>query len=173
MSLEMAHKVMVPPKKNYIPQFLKQRDINSYLIRTHIVGTRTYSVPIQMYQRSQLHTRIWTGMFNFVNGPCTQTFTYVLVFRRWLITKNSKGGYRICAYIRSKIGTIIQVKRAKIYRLNNPCIQFHYSGELKVIWMITFLQDLFSGQECALRWRLFFIFWETSGFWSFEPRELP
>jgi hypothetical protein len=32
MSLEMAHKVIVPPKKNYIPQFLKQRDINSYYI---------------------------------------------------------------------------------------------------------------------------------------------
>jgi hypothetical protein len=31
MSLEMAHKVILPPKKNYIPQFLKQRDINSYL----------------------------------------------------------------------------------------------------------------------------------------------
>jgi hypothetical protein len=30
MSREMAHKVIVPPKKNYIPQFLKQRDINSY-----------------------------------------------------------------------------------------------------------------------------------------------
>ncbi len=29
MSLEMAHKVIVPPKINYIPQFLKQRDINS------------------------------------------------------------------------------------------------------------------------------------------------
>ncbi len=26
----MAHKVIVPPKKNNIPQFLKQRDINSY-----------------------------------------------------------------------------------------------------------------------------------------------
>jgi hypothetical protein len=32
MSLEMAHKVIVPPKKNYIPQFLKQRDINSYCL---------------------------------------------------------------------------------------------------------------------------------------------
>ena len=30
LTLEMAHKVIVPPKKNYIPQFLKQRDINSY-----------------------------------------------------------------------------------------------------------------------------------------------
>jgi hypothetical protein len=29
MSLEMAHKVILPPKKNYIPQFLKQRVINS------------------------------------------------------------------------------------------------------------------------------------------------
>jgi hypothetical protein len=26
----MAHKVILPPKKNYILQFLKQRDINSY-----------------------------------------------------------------------------------------------------------------------------------------------
>jgi hypothetical protein len=33
MSLEMAHKVILPPKKNYIPQFLKQRDINSYYYR--------------------------------------------------------------------------------------------------------------------------------------------
>jgi hypothetical protein len=30
MSLEMAQKVIVPQKKNYVPQFLKQRDINSY-----------------------------------------------------------------------------------------------------------------------------------------------
>ncbi len=28
----MAHKVIVPPKKNYIPQFLKQRDNNSYYL---------------------------------------------------------------------------------------------------------------------------------------------
>ncbi len=28
----MAHKVILPPKKNYIPQFLKQRDINSYCL---------------------------------------------------------------------------------------------------------------------------------------------
>jgi hypothetical protein len=36
MSLEMAHKVILPPKKNYIPQFLKQRDINSYYNRKKI-----------------------------------------------------------------------------------------------------------------------------------------
>jgi hypothetical protein len=35
MSLEMAHKVILPPKKNYIPQFLKQRDINSYFHKLH------------------------------------------------------------------------------------------------------------------------------------------
>jgi hypothetical protein len=33
MSLEMAQKVIVPQKKNYVPQFLKQRDINSYIFR--------------------------------------------------------------------------------------------------------------------------------------------
>jgi hypothetical protein len=32
MSREMAQKVIVPQKKNYVPQFLKQRDINSYFI---------------------------------------------------------------------------------------------------------------------------------------------
>ncbi len=30
MSLEIAYKVIVPQKKNYVPQFLKQRYINSY-----------------------------------------------------------------------------------------------------------------------------------------------
>ncbi len=30
MSREMAQEVIVPQKKNYVPQFLKQRDINSY-----------------------------------------------------------------------------------------------------------------------------------------------
>jgi hypothetical protein len=39
----MAHKVILPPKKNYIPQFLKQRDINSYsygiVILCHIYPT--------------------------------------------------------------------------------------------------------------------------------------
>jgi hypothetical protein len=37
MSLEMAQKVIVPQKKNYVPQFLKQRDINSY--RNIVPGT--------------------------------------------------------------------------------------------------------------------------------------
>jgi hypothetical protein len=37
MSLKMAHKVILPPKKNYIPQFLKQRDINSYSVKERYV----------------------------------------------------------------------------------------------------------------------------------------
>jgi hypothetical protein len=32
----MAHKVILPPKKNYIPQFLKQRDINSYNVHQKV-----------------------------------------------------------------------------------------------------------------------------------------
>jgi hypothetical protein len=32
MSLETAQKVIVPQKKNYVPHFLKQRDINSYYL---------------------------------------------------------------------------------------------------------------------------------------------
>jgi hypothetical protein len=36
MSLEMAQKVIVPQKKNYVPQFLKQRDINSYYVTGRI-----------------------------------------------------------------------------------------------------------------------------------------
>ena len=30
----MANKVIVPQKINYVPQFLKQRDINSYNLKT-------------------------------------------------------------------------------------------------------------------------------------------
>ncbi len=31
MSLEMAHKVIVPQKKNYVLKFLKQRDIGIFM----------------------------------------------------------------------------------------------------------------------------------------------
>ncbi len=46
MSLKMAHKRILPPKKNYIPQFLKQRDINSYYwlsLEIHEIGTEIFS----------------------------------------------------------------------------------------------------------------------------------
>jgi hypothetical protein len=44
MSLEMAHKVILPPKKNYIPQFLKQRDINSYYSLSLTSGQRDWEI---------------------------------------------------------------------------------------------------------------------------------
>jgi hypothetical protein len=53
MSLEMAHKVILPPKKNYIPQFLKQRDINSYLILACL------------FSCLKVHTK--TGLFEFAS----------------------------------------------------------------------------------------------------------
>ena len=41
MSLETAQKVIVPQKKNYVPQFLKQQDINSYYLpETNIISLR-------------------------------------------------------------------------------------------------------------------------------------
>ncbi len=33
----MAHKVIVPPKKNYIPKFLKQRDIGNFMYQSAVV----------------------------------------------------------------------------------------------------------------------------------------
>ncbi len=45
MSLEMAHKVIVPQKKNYVPQFLKQRDINSYKVEGSARKFKMRSVP--------------------------------------------------------------------------------------------------------------------------------
>ena len=37
MSLKMAHKVIVPPKKNYVPKFLKQRDIGNFMYPSAVV----------------------------------------------------------------------------------------------------------------------------------------
>jgi hypothetical protein len=34
---EMAHKVIVPPKKNYVPKFLKQRDIGNFMYQSAVV----------------------------------------------------------------------------------------------------------------------------------------
>ena len=41
LSLEMANKVIVPQKINYLPQFLKQRDINSYYVHTTVQKGKT------------------------------------------------------------------------------------------------------------------------------------
>ena len=37
MSREMAHKVIVPPKKNYIQKFLKQRDVGNFMYQSAVV----------------------------------------------------------------------------------------------------------------------------------------
>ena len=37
MSREMAHKVILPPKKNYIKKFLKQRDIGIFMYQSAVV----------------------------------------------------------------------------------------------------------------------------------------
>ena len=37
MSREMAHKVIVPPKKNYVPKFVKQRDIGNFMYQSAVV----------------------------------------------------------------------------------------------------------------------------------------
>jgi hypothetical protein len=46
MSLETAQKVIVPQKKNYVPQFLKQRDINSY-----------FYLPVDFYTQADTRRR--------------------------------------------------------------------------------------------------------------------
>jgi hypothetical protein len=55
MSLEMAHKVILPPKKNYIPQFLKQRDINSYFPPS--LPSRLASLLVKNSDKSKASTR--------------------------------------------------------------------------------------------------------------------
>ena len=37
MSREMAHKVILPPKKNYIQKFLKQQDIGNFMYQSAVV----------------------------------------------------------------------------------------------------------------------------------------
>jgi hypothetical protein len=37
MSRERAHKVIVPPKKNYVPKFLKQWDIGNFMDQSAFV----------------------------------------------------------------------------------------------------------------------------------------
>jgi hypothetical protein len=52
----MAQKVIVPQKKNYVPQFLKQRDINSYSeLRKRTVD------PIQIDGRLSVTASVWLG----------------------------------------------------------------------------------------------------------------
>ncbi len=51
MSLEMAHKVIVPPKKNYIQKFLKQRDIGNFMYQSAVVRPKKNYIPQFLKQR--------------------------------------------------------------------------------------------------------------------------
>jgi hypothetical protein len=72
MSLEMAHKVIVPPKKNYIPQFLKQQDINSYIIKQMSFGS------VQNWTRASISWRAPTSPGNWRKLEQVSNFS-----RRW------------------------------------------------------------------------------------------
>jgi hypothetical protein len=61
MSLEMAHKGMVPQKKNYFPQLLKQQYINSY------IAAQTFFIYSTVFNRSQYNF----FLFFFANFLCT------------------------------------------------------------------------------------------------------
>ena len=79
MSLEMAHKVIVPPKKNYIPQFLKQRDINSYftslerlyLFQASPVSKLNFSIKTKKYQNEN---KTFAVSLKFVVSKLNNTF---------------------------------------------------------------------------------------------------
>jgi hypothetical protein len=66
MSLEMAHKVILPPKKNYIPQFLKQRDINSYY--AHLIDHLFYARETQLTEKMFLLLCSLVGNWNETRG---------------------------------------------------------------------------------------------------------
>jgi hypothetical protein len=64
MSLETAQKVIVPQKKNYVPHFLKQRDINSYFIictkaPLKMGGTKTTCLVNNLVSRKRKKYRIF------------------------------------------------------------------------------------------------------------------
>ena len=76
----MDHKVILPPKKNYIPQFLKQRDINSY-IRSLLVNWR---LRYFMYQSAVVYC--CCVLLSVVGCSCVLLFvvaSYELYVRRY------------------------------------------------------------------------------------------
>jgi hypothetical protein len=73
MSLEKAQKVIVPQKKNYVPQFLKQRDINSYFVPVTLLWKGSSqarflpSIDTHLKQAipSTKHTTVFTNIYVF------------------------------------------------------------------------------------------------------------
>jgi hypothetical protein len=68
MSLKMAQKVIVPQKKNYVPQFLKKRDINSYITGRISTASRSgdiifFSLAGPVGDYTGAHTVIFVGFF--------------------------------------------------------------------------------------------------------------
>ena len=61
----MAHKVILPPQKNYIPQFLKQRDINSYIS------------PDKKVDICFLHVPTWYILGREINWKNIHNLTYI------------------------------------------------------------------------------------------------
>jgi hypothetical protein len=51
----MAQKVIVSQKKNYVPQFLKQRDINSYCMQFNLAGTYFSKLPAKYNMPAKLN----------------------------------------------------------------------------------------------------------------------
>ncbi len=104
MSLEMAHKVILPPKKNYIPQFLKQRDINSYCVLASFFYGRKHCFPpdcmknkgathhrVQQFQEPLVHTECETWEpFRGLNQTETRNHKDNKETEHWIIVIRSR-----------------------------------------------------------------------------------
>ena len=73
-SLERAQKVIVPQKKNYVPQFLKRRYINSYNILTPYIIMQQISL-----MGNNWPTAVGWGLKHFLSLYRGRTYTIVTV----------------------------------------------------------------------------------------------
>ncbi len=88
----MAHKVILPPQKNYIPQFLKQRDINSYyplwktgVHRTGYWGLLHHQMSYTVHQLIQLveelFPRVGAGL-SHISNTCDEVVNQSYFYRK-------------------------------------------------------------------------------------------
>jgi hypothetical protein len=110
MSLEMAHKVILPPKKNYIPQFLKQRDINSYFSCLAEIG-KTFHLLLQILLENIDFTVLSKGKLLVT---CTGILPFLPLMILW------ECPYKNCT------------KKIWIYRGGEKGVEVVYPGEAKV-----------------------------------------
>ncbi len=67
LSFEMAHKVIVPPKKIFVPQFLKQRDSNSYSFPMPIlINTNRTTHGPNIYKTSNPKCRLFLKVYQYM-----------------------------------------------------------------------------------------------------------